>query len=247
MTSYGRRIKTAYLAIESIARGDIRPSRMILWLDDKAALDNLPSTIRRLVRRGLEVKLCENYGPHNKYYPYLQSIRRFDIPLVTADDDIIYPTYWLKRLFDALQAEPGIIHCHRAHVHRVTEEGIAKYHEGGECRSAEPSFLNLALGFSGVIFPPAFLSVLKRAGKDFRSCCLTADDVWLHAQALRAGYKVKQVRPKPIYVPPILGTQKIALWKNNLYGGNDQQMQATYGPNDIRIMLGRENAERKSL
>jgi hypothetical protein len=237
MTSYGRRIKTAYLAIESIARGDLKPSRMILWLDDHFAFNNPPMTLQRLMRRGLEVKLCDNFGPHKKYYPYVESEETFDVPLVTADDDILYPTYWLKRLFDAFQAEAGIIHCHRAHVHTVTEEGVARYHEGGECRSAEPSFLNLALGFSGVLFPPAFLSILKNAGKDFQRCCLMADDVWLHAQALRAGYKVKQVRREPIYVPPIPGTQGVALWKRNLHGGNDRQMEATYTAEDVRIML----------
>src|ERR1700691_1503154 len=100
MTSYGRRIRTAYLAIESIAWGDVRPSRLILWLDDHTAFNNPPATIRCLMKRGLEVKLCEDYGPHKKYYPYLQSLETFESPLVTADDDILYPTYWLKHLFN---------------------------------------------------------------------------------------------------------------------------------------------------
>jgi hypothetical protein len=243
LTSYGKRIRTAYLAIESIARGDLRPSRLILWLDDRSAFNNPPATIRRLMQRGLEVRLCDNYGPHSKYYPYLQSLETFECPLVTADDDILYPAYWLKRLFNAFQAEPGVIHCHNAHVHTVTDKGIALYAEGSPCWSTEASFRNLALGFSGVIYPPLFLDILKKADKGFERCCLTADDVWLHVQALRAGYKVRQVGSKPVYFPPIPGTQTEAVSKKNLRGGNDRQMQAIYSGKDIWTMLERHNAE----
>src|ERR1700728_3972607 len=80
LTTYGKRSRTVYLAVESIGKGHVRPSRIILWLDARAIFHNPPATIRRLVRRGLEVKLCENYGPHTKYYPYLQSLETFESP-----------------------------------------------------------------------------------------------------------------------------------------------------------------------
>ena len=34
MTTYGKRVRTVHLAIESIARGAVRPARLILWLDE---------------------------------------------------------------------------------------------------------------------------------------------------------------------------------------------------------------------
>ena len=35
LTTYGTRSRKAYLAIESIAQGRLRPSRLILWIDDE--------------------------------------------------------------------------------------------------------------------------------------------------------------------------------------------------------------------
>src|SRR5277367_2772247 len=67
LTTHSRRIRTVHITLESIARGTMLPSRIILWLDDGALFNNLPVTIRRLQKRGLEVKLCNNYGPHTKY------------------------------------------------------------------------------------------------------------------------------------------------------------------------------------
>ena len=121
LTTYGRRSEKVYYAIESIAIGTIRPSRLILWIDDEALLKNLPTTIRRLQKRGLEVKSCRNYGPHTKYYPYLESKEAFDTPLVTADDDVLYPRYWLKKLIEANQEYPNAVNCFWAHVVAMNE------------------------------------------------------------------------------------------------------------------------------
>ena len=96
LTTFGKRSEKVFFAIESIANGDARPSRLILWIDDEVLLNNPPATIRRLAKRGLEVKPCKNYGPHKKYYPYVESEQTFSAPLVTADDDVLYPQYWLK-------------------------------------------------------------------------------------------------------------------------------------------------------
>src|ERR1700761_4729145 len=68
LTTYGARSRKVYLVIESIARGTMLPSRIILWIDNENLFNNLPLSIKRLVQRGLEVKLCPNYGPHTKYY-----------------------------------------------------------------------------------------------------------------------------------------------------------------------------------
>ena len=102
MTSYGNRIRTVYLTIESIGQGDVLPSRLILWLDDRSQFDHLLPSLIRLKHRGLEVKFCPNYGPHKKYYPYVESHGSFNVPLVTADDDVLYPKDWLKCLLDEI-------------------------------------------------------------------------------------------------------------------------------------------------
>src|ERR1700722_2404094 len=53
LTTYGKRIGTVFLAIESIGRGRVLPSRLILWVDESSILDKVPMTIWRLKQRGL--------------------------------------------------------------------------------------------------------------------------------------------------------------------------------------------------
>ena len=241
LTTISARSKKVHLAIESIASGSALPSRLILWIDHEALFNNLPSAIRRLQARGLEVKLCKNYGPHKKYYPYLESERTFDSPLVTADDDILYPHYWLKKLIEAFRERPDVLNCYGAHVIPLDDNGFARYNSWQFCESTTPSFCHLAMGGNGAIHPPDFLAVLKSAGTAFESCCPKGDDLWVHVQAVRAGYRVRQVLPRLPYFSfqGIPGTQQIALWRDNVDGdGNERQIKATYTEADLQILRG---------
>jgi hypothetical protein len=234
LTTYGKRVRTVSLAIESIARGSVLPSRIILWIDDKAAFGDLPPGIRRLTRRGLEVRLCNNYGPHKKYYPYLESLQTVEMPLVTADDDTFYPRHWLKRLVEAFQQFPDVVNCYRARVIVLNEGGIAKYEGWKLADSTRPSFCHCAVGVGGTIYPLPLQRVLKQEGAAFLSCCPKADDLWLHVQALRAGYKVRQISEKRFPLVGIPGTQSAGLFHQNLIRGeNDDQLVHTYRASDI--------------
>jgi hypothetical protein len=234
LTTYGIRVKSVYLAIESIGSGNVRPSRCILWLDERPLVECLPEELRRLQRRGLEIRLCKNYGPHKKYYPYLESLHRCVVPLVTADDDVLYPRYWLKRLVDAYQRFPNVVNCHRARVIAMTQDGIARYETWQHAHSTDQSLTHFAVGVGGALYPPQLQERLKLEGTAFLNCCPKADDVWLHLQALRGGFKVRQISPRafcPVIIP---GTQSNALHHNNLLGGeNDRQIETTYGAADI--------------
>jgi hypothetical protein len=236
LTSYGKRIRTVYLTIESIGRGRLRPSRIILWLDDRNAFDNPPATIRRLVQRGLEVKFCENYGPHKKYYPFLQSLQKFEAPLVTADDDVFYPRDWLKELAQAFQQRPDVVNCYRARKMTINEHGIGEYESWRVVTSTKPSACHVATGVGGVIYPPAFLRSLKSAGNGFLDSCLKSDDLWLHVHAVRAGYKVRQIRPRAVLPLSIPGAEGIGLWKSNISGGNDARIANTYTAKDLQAL-----------
>jgi len=234
LTTYGVRFQTVDLAIESIARGTMRPSRLILWLDDESLLGNLPIGIQRLQKRGLEIMLCENYGPHKKYYPYLESSQELEIPLVTADDDVLYPKDWLKKLSEAFLEYPDFVSCHMARIVTLKQGSIGKYETWEFVDSTEPSFRHFAIGVGGVLYPPSLQREIKREGAAFKSCCPKADDIWLHAQAVRAGYKIRQVSRTAIPLLYIPGTQINALHNQNLAGGeNDRQIEVTYRATDI--------------
>ena len=239
LTSYGERLQTAFLTIESIARGTLLPSRLILWLDQKDVFLNQPKELLHLQRRGLEVRLTNNYGPHTKYYPYVESTEAFHLPLVTADDDILYPKYWLQQLAEAYDERPDLINCYRARVIALDNEKLANYEKWRMCNSTEATIRHFATGVSGVIYPPGFLSFLKHTGTRFEDCCPKADDIWLHVQALRAGYKVRQFVKKFRHFPMIPDTQHLALQISN-WGeqdsGNDRQAAMTYTAQDLEML-----------
>lgn len=238
LTTYGRRIDAAAVAIESIARGSSRPSRIILWLDDPALHANRPAALRRLERRGLDVRLTENLGPHTKYYPYVASVEDHRLPLVTADDDIMYPRNWLRRLYSAYLGNPSSINCHWASEMRSAGDKLASYHTWPNCGDTVARFSNFGLGVSGIIYPPSMLTELAARGAAFRDLSPTADDVWLHWVALRAAIPVRQISPIPRHFALIPGTQGQALMTtNNVEGsGNDAWIRGLYEESDCRMI-----------
>jgi hypothetical protein len=234
LTTVGDRINTVYLAIESIASGSVLPSRLILWIDNDEALKNRPDSIRRLEARGLEVGASQNYGPHTKYYPYLLATDKFAVPLVTADDDVLYAKWWLQGLIDANRNRDDLVNCYRAHVIMIEEGQFKSYQLWKSCRSTEASFLHFATGVSGCIYPIPLLTRLKAAGSVFQQLCPKADDIWLNVNALRGGFKVKQIRSWSIRFPLIPETQSTGLLHTNFHRSqNDEQIKNTYTAQDL--------------
>lgn len=239
LTSYGSRVRTVALTIESIARGTMRPSRLILWLDEQQWLDAPPRAIRRLQERGLEVAWTHNYGPHKKYYPLVASEPDPQQPLVTADDDVLYPTHWLESLVRCSEAHQGEVICHRAQQLAWKGGELLPYHLWPDCRSTAASHCHFTVGVSGVLYPPAVQRALRQSGEAFRERCPRADDIWLNLHALRTGHPVRQVRERPAHFPLTVGTQAVGLvWENTDRGGNDVQLRATYSADDVAYLAG---------
>jgi hypothetical protein len=237
LTTYGDRIANVHLTIESIARGQLRPRRLLLWLDDPLVLSNLPPGLLRLQRRGLEIRLSENFGPHTKYYPYLESEADFSGPLVTADDDIVYPPGWLAQLAEHHQRYPDDVVCHRARVIGFKAGELTPYNAWPYCSANGASVLHFATGVSGVIYPVALQRILKQAGRRFTQCCPRQDDLWLHMSAVQAGFKIRQLSAEASEFPMLPDSQAQALHLTNVgEGQNDIQIRETY-PRDVILLM----------
>ncbi len=237
VTSYGNRLKTVHLLLESIASGSVRPSRLILWVDAKEAYDNPSPQLKSLIDRGVELCFSDNFGPHTKYFPYLLSTQNFQFPLATADDDQIYPRWWLEALIRSFEKNPDSVNCYRARRIEIAGNGLAPYDTWKPCNTTSPSLLHFATGVSGVIYPPFFLQHLKAAGSEFLKLCPKSDDAWLHVHALRAGVPIRQVYNRALRFPAIPGSQASGLFHSNvLLGQNDGQIVHTYGPGDLTLL-----------
>jgi len=238
LTSYGRRMQSVYLAIESIARGTRRPRRMILWVSDRDIFENLPAPLKRLAQRGLEIRWTEDLGPHKKYFPTLWLSDLNNSPLATADDDIYYPPDWLEKLYKTYLGDTSVINCYRAHQITFAGATIQPYSQWLPCLSTQPSLQNFATGVSGVLYPPEMLNSLRNAGKSFLQVAQKTDDIWLHAVAVRNGFKIRQIVTKPAHFPTIPDTQDNALMQSNVVeGANDVAIKATYSKTELDRMM----------
>lgn len=248
LTTYGERIKSVYMTIESIGAGTVRPRRIILWLDEEVQIG---PQLQRLVERGLEIKKCENFGPHKKYYPYVESETQFVFPLVTADDDVLYPPDWLERLSQAHKSEKNVVQCYRARNILLTDDGLAPYIEWPLCTDTQASFSKMATGVSGVLYPASLQQVLKERGRVFLSQCPRADDLWLHVTALRHNFPVRQLDAIAADYDISPGTQEISLSITNQFGGeNDRQIRQTYTHQDflaLRVAVESMNIKKEAL
>lgn len=237
LTTHGKRVDTVHLTIESIARGRLRPRRLVLWVCDPVVVNAPPEALRRLVARGLEVRLTDDLGPHTKYWPSLSLSELSQVPLVTADDDVVYPRDWLSGLWAEHLRTPSHVVAYRARVIACTPHEISPYRNWQPCRSTQPCVRHFVTGVSGAIYPPSFLAELQRAGDQFMALCPRADDIWLNAMALRTGHLVRQISTVPMEFPTVPGTQEQALMHDNVgRGGNDRQVKAVYSAQDIRML-----------
>lgn len=238
LTSYGPRLSTVFLAVESIAYGRALPSRIILWVN-RDEIDRLPASLHRLTLRGLEVRPCEDWGPHTKYYPYSVELAENEHVLVTADDDCLYPRWWLDGIVQRTTSQPDVIWCYRAHRVALNPDGstVAPYLDWTPCTTTAPSFAHFATGVSGVAYPPKFVLWLRTAGPGFTDSSPRNDDIWLHCQAVRCHVPVGQIHQSPLIFDPIPGTDGQALKNRNVFAReNDRQIAATYGPVELAAL-----------
>lgn len=240
LTTFGARARAVHLTLASIGAGTVRPSRLIVWIDDDDLLAEPPRALRRLVARGVELRPCEDLGPHKKYFPYVRSVAQHRVPMVTADDDVLYPRRWLETLAVEHARRPDAVFAHR--VNRITVEGgrVLPYERWGRATSPEVTPRNYAVGVKGVLYPPAFLDALRDAGDGFRSVAPGSSDTWLHHRSLRAAVPVLPVTALDgVVFWPVRGLRRSpALLDQNVRAGRNDRVRASlWSSTDIDVIV----------
>lgn len=241
LTTHGVRLDRCHLSIESIARGKERPGRLILWVSAKDLNRPIPRKIRKQMSRGLEVRPAEDgMGPHTKYYHAVSLVAESPGPLVTADDDVLYPRYWLQKLLSCHGRNEHAIFCYRARVMRFESQSRLAPYNSWPYATAEnlkegPLFIT---GVSGVLYPSLMVDALARRGKGFSAICPSADDIWLTHTAHEAKIPIKLVQPCSIDFPSLKSAQSTGLKHSNVTAhGNDQQLLHTFSQDDLTVLF----------
>ncbi|GAM10577.1 hypothetical protein OR1_02866 [Geobacter sp. OR-1] len=239
LTAIPSRFHKLHLVIETILSQTVKPDRVVLWLshvdrhgnriiDD---VNQLPDILQRQIKRGLEIRFCEDLRSYRKLIPALQAFT--NEVLVTADDDTLYPKFWLEKLYYAHLVNPQDVICYRGSRISFDSNGhLLPYLQWPEFIERDtPSFALFPTGGEGALYPQGVFNETVMDKDVFMDICLTADDVWFKAMSLYNGIKSRKITEKHQDFARIDGTQAkddTLHFINNVMGQNDVQIKAVF-------------------
>lgn len=231
LTSYGPRLKTVHLTLETLMHQDRMPGRIILWLTAKDATEcGISPALKRLQARGLEISVVnEDLGPYKKL---VHALKRYpDKCIITVDDDVFYPAHFVESLIDTAAQYPTHVVAFRCAWMKKRGEQLRPYLDWPNATSRGPSYNLFPTGVSGVLYPPGSLNAEVLNKDVFMAIAPTADDVWFKCMALLNKTQTVMVRETCSDFPTVPGTQNDALWRINTRAAqslNDQQLDAVF-------------------
>lgn len=227
-----------WLTIESLMRQSVKPDRIILWLsleEYPGGLVSLPQTLIDLQARGLETIFFHgNNGAANKLFPALKAQLKANI--ITVDDDILYPAGWLHALVKSHQRSPQAIQAIAKSRLKVRDRVLQSYAQssGHDTSGGRGDFLDLALGFAGVLYPydathKTYNGLHKRALKrKYITLIAKADDLWFYACRVLARTPLCIVGVNaPIQQYITFLELNEPLWRANVLAGRNNQVFRT--------------------
>ena len=253
VTSHPARIREVVLAIRTVYRQTRQPDKVILWLGEEKfpnRYEDLPEELLRLVsEKGLEIRWCEDIGPHTKYFYAFQEYP--DALVITIDDDILYPPDRIENLYQCYLRFPKAVSAGRADFVPVSEfeemPPVTTWPEEVDAWVLQPSMQLYAMGVNCVLYPTVLFSrVSELLDKEtIRRVCPYADDLWL--KAIQAVASIPVVVAEPDQPLPIstVESQDTALWHYNCVdGGNnvqwkqiEREIDSRYGKGFLRSKL----------
>ena len=233
LTSFPKRIIDIHYCIYSILNQNFKPDEVILWLAEEQfpnKQDDLPDSLLALEKNGLTIKWCHDIKSYKKLIPILKEYPNDFI--VTADDDIFYPSDWLGNMWEEYQKNPKTIISSRARLIKLdSKNNIQKYNKWGLInKKGISSYLNFPTGAGGTLYFPNALSDLVFEEKLFMEFCPSTDDIWFWAMAILNKTKISPIdKPlnnlKYVNIARDLGIiDSPTLWQVNRDGNNDKQL-----------------------
>ena len=242
LTSFPARINTVHRTIKTILGQSVRPEKTVLWLAKEqfpGGLEDLPQQLIELVQLGLDIEWYHDIRSYKKLIPTL--IKYPQHTIVTADDDVLYPRYWLEKLWQTHLDYPRDIIVHRARRVETFCGRIRPYRKWPiVTRSVKASRHHvLPTGCAGILYPAHALPSEVFKEDVFCSIAPHADDLWFWAMSVLGGINVRQVYSYESTLTLIDGSQATSLSQENVAGNqNDKQLKAIFSayPSILAIM-----------
>ena len=184
LTSFPLRIGKLHRVIRGLLEQCLQPRKIVLYLSLEEFPDRtVPNKLAALTGGRFEIRFVEgNLRPYKKLLYALE-----DFPgstIITVDDDNLYPTDCLARLWEAASANPRTIICERGRRIEIRNGEILPYLEWPVTRSSKPSFLIFPVGGWGVLYPTRSLHPMIGQLDLVKEIAPPNDDVWFKAMSL---------------------------------------------------------------
>lgn len=191
LTTYGERIYTVHLVIQSLFMQTYKADKVVLWLAEDEC-SNIPIVLENMTKRGLEIRRCPNYRSYKKLVPMLS--KEPNSVIVTVDDDIIYPENLIENLMRTHWDNPDCIVFTNGKHMCLNASGMPVLYDSWSDNKGvdEPSILNFAVGVGGVLYPPGSLHEDVVNSETFMVEAPDVDDIWFWMMANRLKTKYVQ-------------------------------------------------------
>lgn len=237
LTTYNARLSKLGIVLDSILCQDIdRDYAVSVHLSSEDLQDGvLPLELTHYKNFGVQFFIhSENFRSYKKLV-YEYDPESEEKIIVTADDDVIYPKYWLRKLWSTHLQHPRCVVAYRAHFLTFDSEGnFIPYTDmmrvrGNPGDRLTPRHDLMPTGVSGVLYPPRSLHPACLDSALYLAYAPTADDIWFKASALLNNTLCVQVERSNRHFAFIPQSQETALHEQNIQGSrNDVQLRETF-------------------
>lgn len=189
-------------------------------------------TLAEQHRDKVEICYTRNIGPYRKFIPILESYRNNEIYfdyLVTADDDTIYPSDWLRGLVLGIQQHDCVV-AYRGRQLMFKNFRIAPYLTWRYSidELLFPDIRTVGIGKDGIIYRPCFFHPAVMNIEKALALCGHTDDLWLKIHTALLGVpSVLLQQDLAAEFPDFSKDDTTTLYHRfNEMGGNDSAMSA---------------------
>lgn len=224
LTSFPPRFANIQLTLKSLLLQSQKPDRIIVYLGSDSSREQFTNEMLELEQYGVEYHIdgVRNLKSHKKYFYAMQEFP--DDVVVTADDDVYYPSNWLSGLLKSYKKFPKAVSARRVHLMKKNREELALYNYWeDQCRRVKlPSFSLIATGCSGILYPPHCFKPETFDEATFKELCFDADDIWLKCMEVLNDVPVVWVKNWEVDLLDVADSTKGALSSLNVdYRKND--------------------------
>lgn len=184
---------------------------LTLYKDD---VKDISEELQLLIDNGMVELIIadENLKSHLKYFYVMQKYR--DLPIITIDDDTIYPVAAFDYMLEEHYKNPDLVLCRSCQQFTYTNHKINETEKWLHNPQNNIAQINHAEGYAGILYPPNCLKITDDLIPEIKQC-IKSDDIFLSVLEIRNGIKIYYLpKMRHEFVLSTKGENSISLTKD---------------------------------